>query len=309
MQSTGTAYSIHYAQAGSELQRTITTNGGTPTTRVLARNIVAGGFTASQAGLSVTYGLTVQNGGTTESRSETATMRVSSVQPTPFATTTAAATNTATSTATPTSTPTPTPTSTATPTRTPTRTSTPVPTSTSTNTPTATAVPTNTPPACGTPDSGYLSPSADSADSGGSGDGFEVSPALAYADGGGNASNKNGSDRHRFYNYGISFPSGCAFAGIVVRADYWLKNSGGTTTLSIDLSWDGGTSWVPVKSDSSEPQAEATKLLGSAVDTWGRAWSASDLTNGNFRVRVTMTLGNGGQEVYLDWLAVRVYFQ
>lgn len=86
--STGTTYSVSYQQSGSELQRTITTNGGAPTTRVVARNVIAGGFTVSQVGLSVTYGLTVQNGSGTQARSETVTMRVSSSQPTPFPTST-----------------------------------------------------------------------------------------------------------------------------------------------------------------------------------------------------------------------------
>jgi hypothetical protein len=305
--STGTAYHVHYVQAGSELQRTITTDGGTPSTRVVARGVASGGFTASQTGLTVTYGLEVQNGSGTQQRSETVTMRVSLDAPTPFATVTAAATSTPTTAAISTATATPTPTRTNTPT--PTRTNTPVPTATATNTPTVTSSPT---PAstCGTSDSGYLSPSANAADSGGDGDGFESNADLAYADGGGNATNLKGDgDRHRYYNYGISVPDGCSFAGIEVRSDYSVKNNGGTTTLAIALSWDGGSTWTPVKSDSSEPLVEATKLVGSPVDTWGHAWSPSDLDNGSFRIRVTMTLGNGGQEVYLDWLAVRVYFQ
>jgi hypothetical protein len=302
--TSGTTYSVHYVQSGTDLERTLTTNGGSPTTRVVARNLTPGGFAAAQNGLAVTYTLSVQNGAAAQSSSETTTMRPSASAATPYATVTSAATSTstATATATPTSTPTATATPTRTPTPTPTRTNTPVPTATPTNTPTFTP----TPPACGTPDSGYLSPSANAADGD---DGFEVSATLAYADGGGNASNKNGDGGHRYYNYGITIPATCDFAGIEVRSDYWLKNSGGTTTFAVDLSWDGGTTWTPVKTDSSEPQSETTKVLGSPTDTWGHAWSAADLANGNFRLRITMTLGNGGQEVYLDWVAVKVYFQ
>jgi hypothetical protein len=181
-----------------------------------------------------------------------------------------------------------------------------VPTATNTPTPTATNTPTATPTPCG--DSGYLNPSAQAADSGGNGDGFEVSPTSAYADAGGFASNIRGNgDRHRYYNYGVSVPGGCGIAGIVVRLDYWLKNTGGTNSVGVELSWDGGTSWTAMKSDGSAPTSEATVLYGSSTDTWGHAWSAADLTNGNFRVRVTMNLGNAAQEMYLDWIPIRVY--
>ena len=182
-------------------------------------------------------------------------------------------------------------------------TATPTPTATNTAVPTAT----NTPAGCG--DTGYLNPSANAADTGGAGNGFEVNPSNAYADGGGNASNLDGSDRHRYYNYGISMPAGCSIKGIELRNDYWLKNTGGTTTYAAELSWDAGATWTSAKSDSSEPTSETTVVLGSPADTWGRTWTSSELNNANFRVRVTMTLGNGGQEVYLDWITVRVYWQ
>ncbi len=33
--------------------------------------------------------------------------------------------------------------------------------------------------------------------------------------------------------------------------------------------------------------SEATILLGSGRDTWGRIWSDTDFTNANFRLRIT----------------------
>ncbi len=150
--STGTAYSSRLLQVGSELQRTITVN-GVPATRVIARNLLAGGFTATQSGNAVTYNLTVQNGSTTQSRTETTTMRVAAAPITPFPTVTYSPTPTptntslATSTSSATSTPTSTPTMTPTPTPTNTRTNTPTNTATSTATPTSTSTPTATPTA------------------------------------------------------------------------------------------------------------------------------------------------------------------
>lgn len=164
--STGAAYESAYTVSGSELRRTYSVD-GTPTTRTIARDIAPGGFAATKAGNSITYTITVLNGGSTQTRTETVTMRVPDEPQTPFATTTATDTPTVTptntSTPTPTNTNTPTATSTATPTSTgtntpsatptntptPTNTSTPTPTNTSTPTPTntPTSTPTNTPTA------------------------------------------------------------------------------------------------------------------------------------------------------------------
>ena len=153
--STSSAYTSRYQQSGSTLVRTLTV-GGVSSSRTIATNVVAGGFSASMAGNAVTYTITVANGASSESRSETTTMRVASLPPTAFPTVTASPTYTSTPTATATNTPTNTPTatststpmatatSTQTPTNTPTATSTPTPTSTPTSTPTNAATNTST---------------------------------------------------------------------------------------------------------------------------------------------------------------------
>jgi hypothetical protein len=274
--STGAVYSSRFQQVGDELQRTITVN-GVSNTLVVARNLVPGGFSATQAGNSVTYTLTVLQGSGAQSRTETAAMRVDDLPPTAF----------------PTTTPSPSPTFTPTPT----------PTSTPTNTPTFTPAP------CTNSSTGYLSPSSNIADTGGDGDGFELTPANAYADGSGYATNAGGNgDRHRYYTYGINLPSGCEVTGIALRLDYWLKNTGGSNSVRAELSWDGGTSWTTARTDSTEPTSETTVILGSSSDIWGRTWTGADLSDANLRVRVTMNLGNSGQEVYLDWIPINVYY-
>jgi type II secretory pathway component PulJ len=138
--STGLSYSSRYQQSGADLNRTLTVN-GVQTARMVATDLVAGGFTASQSGDSVAYALTVTNGSSTQSRSETVTMRVTDLPLTPFATVTPVPTATNT----PTSTPTDTPTVTNTPTATSTRTSSATPTATATSTPTSTSTATPTP--------------------------------------------------------------------------------------------------------------------------------------------------------------------
>lgn len=317
--ASGAQYESRIEQLGDELHRTLTID-GTPSSRIIARDVPPGGFGVTQDGAALTYTLDVTNGDSAQSQTETTMMRVSDAPLTPFATTTTAPTRTPTPTGTPvpTDTPTPTATSTATqtptythtPTSTPTRTytPTPTPTRTPTRTPTNTNTPTRTPtPAgCSGSSTGLLNPTVNIEETG---DGFESNPTHAYANGSGFATNDGGNgDQHRYDHYSISIPAGCTIKGIEVRADYWLKNSGGTNRFRVQLSWNGGSSWTGSKSDSSEPQSETTVLFGGATDTWSRTWTASELSNANFRVRVTTVLGNGGQEAYLDWIPVNVYY-
>jgi hypothetical protein len=158
-------------------------------------------------------------------------------------------------------------------------------------------------------DTGALSPSAETADTGGDGDGFEVSASNAFADGGGYAENIDGAgDRHRYYNYGVPVASGCAIEGIVVRLDAWKAIGGSDATLSVELSWDGGTSWTSPQATSDLGTTEATFTLGGAADTWGRTWSAGELSNANFRVRITSASTDAGQDFELDWAPVTVHY-
>jgi hypothetical protein len=159
---------------------------------------------------------------------------------------------------------------------------------------------------------GLMSPSANAADTGGDGDGFEVNPTYAYDDGGtGYASNTNGDeDRHRYYNYGFNIPAGATIMGIEVRLDWWLSSTSGYTNyIGVGLSWNGGTDWTTVtRNTSGEPTSESTSTLGSSSDDWGHTWTLGQLSNDNFRVRLTCISSESGQDFYLDWVPVRVYY-
>jgi hypothetical protein len=159
-------------------------------------------------------------------------------------------------------------------------------------------------------DTGLKSPSANAADTGGDNNGFEVNPTNAYADASGYAENVNGAaDRHRYYNYGISIPAGSAINGIEVRLDWWLDSKTGTNSMDVQLSWDGGTTWTSTKRDSTESTSEHSKTLGSSTDKWGRtAWTTTELSDANFRVRLISNSTDANRDFRLDWVAVKVYY-
>jgi hypothetical protein len=160
---------------------------------------------------------------------------------------------------------------------------------------------------------GYLDPSAQAATGGGDNDGFELDPTYAYGDDSLYASNMHGAgDRHLYYNYGVSLPSGSQINGIRVRVDWWLGGAGGENSLGVELSWDGGTSWTAAKVDPTETSSEHTAVLGGVADVWGRLWTVDELSNANFRLRVGCNCSGGAEcdsrDYYLDWVAVNVYY-
>ena len=187
-----------------------------------------------------------------------------------------------------------------------TKTPTPTITPTPTDTPPPTDTPTPAPTSCPSGDTGFLNASAQAVDPLGT-DGFELDPTNAYADDTAYATNSNGDDVHRYFNYDVSIAGGCVVAGIEVRLDWWLDSDSGTNDLTIDLSWDSGTSWTATKTDATETTTEHTAVLGGSNDTWGRSWTASELSNDNFRVRIAAN-EDVSRSFFLDWMPVKVYY-
>jgi hypothetical protein len=201
---------------------------------------------------------------------------------------------------------------------------TPTPIPGPTNTPTSTPVPptpTNTPaPSTST---GFLSPSANAAQTSSAGDnnGYQTSPASAYANDSAVAIDTNsgtntntsctdsGKDNHRYYNYNLNIPATAVIQGIQVRLDARADAMGGSPKICVQLSWDGGTTWTTAKSTPTLSTTEATYTLGSIADTWGRTWASSNFSNANFRIRVIDVASNTSRDFFLDYVAVNVTYQ
>jgi uncharacterized repeat protein (TIGR01451 family) len=164
-------------------------------------------------------------------------------------------------------------------------------------------------------DTGWRGPTADAADTGGDGDGFEVDSAGAYASGSDYARNMNGfNDRHRYYGFGLNVsgdPPDVMITGIEVRLDGWVDSASNDPHYSVELSWDGGTSWTTAQSTARLDTVLNSFTLGGSNDQWNHAWSIADLSDENFRVRITSVatgLGRGLRDFFLDWITVRVYY-
>jgi len=166
----------------------------------------------------------------------------------------------------------------------------------------------------------FRSPTANAADLGGDRNGFESNPANAHNDDTLNAvDNNSGSgtstsctstakDKHRFFNYGFSIPTGATVAGIEVRLDARADSTASSPRMCVQLSWDGGTTWTAAKATGTLSTSMNTFTLGSGADTWGRAWSPANFADANFRVRVINVASSTSRDFFLDWVAVRVTY-
>ena len=168
---------------------------------------------------------------------------------------------------------------------------------------------------------GFNSPAANARDNGGDGNGFESSPGNASAldgrvasdfnsgTGTGTSCTSSGKDRHRFYNYDFSIPAGMSVAGIEVRLDARADSTSGTPRMCVQLSWDGGSTWTAARATTTLGTNTSTFTLGSASDTWGRTWSAADLSTTRFRVRVINVSSSTSRDFFIDWIAVRAHLR
>jgi hypothetical protein len=164
---------------------------------------------------------------------------------------------------------------------------------------------------------GFLSPTSNASESSGDGNGFQSNAANAYADDAAVAADTNSGsgtstsctnsrkDRHRFYDFGFAIPAGGAIAGIEVRLDARADSRSGSPRMCVQLSWDGGATWTAAKATGTLGTSMATFTLGGASDRWGRTWSAADLANATFRLRVINVARSTSRDFYLDWVAVR----
>lgn len=220
---------------------------------------------------------------------------------------------------------TPTPSSTPTATNTPMSTDTPTPTPSNTPTATYTPIHTATPTASPTPilgasSTGFRSPAAHQVTAGGDNNGYESAPANAFGDDGlfaldsdsgtgmGTGCNSTGKDRHRYYNYGFPLPAGATTTGLEVRLDAKVDSTVGASKLCVQLSWNGGSSWTTPKATTTLGTAEGIYILGGAADTWGLDWTAAELSNANFRLRITNVSSDLTQDFSLDWVAVNIHY-
>ena len=118
-----------------------------------------------------------------------------------------------------------------------------------------------------------------------------------------------GKDRHVFSTYAFGVPTGAVVLGIQVRVEAKVDSTTGTPKMYVELSGDGGATWTAAKVTATLKKTDTVNTLGSTSDTWGRTWTASQLSDANFRVRITNVATNTSRDFSLDQIAVQVTYQ
>ncbi len=170
---------------------------------------------------------------------------------------------------------------------------------------------------------GFRTCAANAVGPGGDGNGYEIAPGNACADGAVVASDMNsgsgtsstctaaGKDKHVFSAFSLGVPGAVtSIDGIEVRIDERidLLPVGSTNRVCIQLSWNNGATWTAAKLVNLTATAETTYAFGANNDLWGRAWAAGDFSNASFKVRVSDVSNNNARDFYLDYVAVQVTY-
>jgi hypothetical protein len=170
-------------------------------------------------------------------------------------------------------------------------------------------------------DTGSHACTAQAADTGGDGNGYQGTPANACADDGAIATDPNSGsgtstlctnarkDRHRFSGFDLGVPlTAATISGISVDYELGIDAISGTNLVCAQLSWDGGATWTAMKSKPVTVIGPSGYTLGGGTDTWGRTWLAAQLADASFQVRLINVSSNTGRDFSLDTVKVRVTY-
>ena len=84
--------------------------------------------------------------------------------------------------------------------------------------------------------------------------------------------------------FGMNLPVTNEVTGVFVFMEASSDTGGGT--VSVQLSWDGGTSFTEAYHTPTLTEVDSVYSLGGESDGWGRVWTVSDFTDENFRLRL-----------------------
>jgi Concanavalin A-like lectin/glucanases superfamily len=105
-----------------------------------------------------------------------------------------------------------------------------------------------------------------------------------------------------FTNHDFGIAGANQIVGIEVKIE---ANGVASSNVSVQLSWNAGTSWTSSKTTPTLGLTDSVYTLGGDSDLWGRSWTPTELNNTNFVLRIT----DPNLQVYVDEIQVRVYYQ
>lgn len=117
----------------------------------------------------------------------------------------------------------------------------------------------------------------------------------------------NSTGDHKFGGFGLALPTGAEVDGIEVCVRAHRTSGSGDKDLDIYLTEDGSNWGSTSRGADNFGSSYETEYPGASNDLWGRSnWTASELADGNFfvRVRNDFSFGNVG----VDYVGVKVFY-
>ena len=146
------------------------------------------------------------------------------------------------------------------------------------------------------------------------GTGTFISAANGLADNGLWTSATTNGESQIYQDFVFALPGSPIIAGLTV--EFELRGSGPSTGYigaSFQLSWDGGTNWSDLKTDSVSCAAATCPgsmlTLGGLNDKWGaHNWVFGEFTDANFRLKVEKAAGSETGTLEIDYVTVQVHY-
>lgn len=114
-----------------------------------------------------------------------------------------------------------------------------------------------------------------------------------------------------YWGYGINLPAGSTISEVKVHTRAMRSDNMTGAQLNVSVSWNGGVNWSGSSDCGTISHTSFTTVLCNGGNlTWGRTWSASELTDTNFRVRVQATYSGSwpSKKIELDWIPVTIKY-
>ncbi len=130
-----------------------------------------------------------------------------------------------------------------------------------------------------------------------------TSGSNAYASDGTYATAASTTLRQTYGGFGFNIPGSNTIQGIQVKLD--ASGSTAAGTIQVALSWDGGNTITSLDATPTLSGSDVVYTLGGQTNLWGRSWTATELNNTNFSLRVVAQ--PSANTVRLDAIEVRIY--
>ena len=132
-------------------------------------------------------------------------------------------------------------------------------------------------------------------------------PANAYTSNNQYAREAINNQDQDWFNFAFGIPAGAVIDGIEVRIEASDEDWSGNGA-DVDLSWDGGASYTSTGYGFMyNNDTDVVSTHGGSTNGWGRTWSDGELSDANFRLRLTKT-GNNFTWVRVDHIEITVYY-